>query len=121
MNSIQTDRPRRRGVNPVRVKTAPGDHMLFTIHALDKPGARPARLAAYDAHRAYLNETDGKTVKIVIGGPLVEDDGETAKGSFFLVDVPDRAAAESFSKGDPFHKAGVWESVRIVAFLKRRG
>jgi uncharacterized protein YciI len=95
--------------------------MLFTIHALDKAGALPVRLATYDAHRAYLNEADGKPVKIVMSGPLVEDDGETAKGSFFLVDATDRAAVESFNKADPFHKAGIWDNVRIVAFLRRRG
>jgi uncharacterized protein len=120
MNLIQTDRSKRRGVNPAP-KAGAGDTMLFTIHALDKPGALPTRLAAYDAHRAYLNESDGKAVKIVMSGPLVQDDNATAKGSFFLVEAPDRAAAEAFNKGDPFHKAGIWESVRIVAFLRKRG
>jgi uncharacterized protein len=95
--------------------------MLFTIHALDKPGMLATRLAAYDAHRAYLNSMDGGAVKIVMSGPLVEDDGVTAKGSFFLVEAPDRAAAEAFNRADPFHAAGIWESVRIVAFLKKRG
>ncbi len=95
--------------------------MLFTIHALDKVGALATRLAAYDAHRAYLNDADGKTVTIVMSGPLVEDDGVTAKGSFFLVNAPDRAAAEAFNRADPFFAAGIWESVRIVAFLKKRG
>ncbi len=95
--------------------------MLFTVHALDKPGALPTRLAAYDAHRAYLNASAGGPVTIVMSGPLVEDDGETAKGSFFLLDAPDRAAAEAFNRADPFHAAGIWESVRIVAFLRKRG
>jgi uncharacterized protein len=95
--------------------------MLFTIHALDKPGALPARLAAYDAHRAYLNAQTDKPVTLVMSGPLVEDDGKTAKGSFFLVEAPDRAAAEAFNRADPFHAAGIWESVRIVAFLRKRG
>ena len=95
--------------------------MLFTIHALDKPGMLATRLAAYDAHRAYLNSLDGSTVKIVMSGPLVEDDGVTAKGSFFLVEAPDRSAAEAFNRADPFHAAGIWESVRVVAFLRKRG
>ena len=95
--------------------------MLFTVHALDKPGALPTRLATYDAHRAFLNASVGGPVTIVMSGPLVEDDGETAKGSFFLLDAPDRAAAEAFNRADPFHAAGIWESVRIVAFLRKRG
>jgi uncharacterized protein len=95
--------------------------MLFTIHALDKPGALPTRLSTYDAHRAYLNSVTGQPVTIVMSGPLVEDDNETAKGSFFLVEAPDRAAVEAFNRADPFHAAGIWESVRIVAFLRKRG
>jgi uncharacterized protein len=95
--------------------------MLFTIHALDKPGMLATRLATYDAHRAYLNSMDGGSVTSVMSGPLVEDDGVTAKGSFFLVEAPDRAAVEAFNRADPFHSAGVWESVRIVAFLRKRG
>jgi uncharacterized protein len=95
--------------------------MLFTIHALDKPGMLAIRLAAYDAHRTYLNSTDGGAVKIVMSGPLVEDDGVTAKGSFFLVETANRAAAEAFNRADPFHAADIWESVRIVAFLRKRG
>ena len=95
--------------------------MLFTIHALDKPGMLATRLTAYDAHRAYLNSTGGGAVTIVMSGPLVEDDGVTAKGSFFLVEAQDRAAAEAFNRADPFYAAGIWESVRIVAFLRKRG
>jgi uncharacterized protein YciI len=95
--------------------------MLYVIHALDQDGALPRRLAAYDAHRAYLSEADGKDVKIVMSGPLVAEDGETMKGSFLLVDAPDYASAEAFNRADPFHQAGIWREVTITAFLKRRG
>ncbi|MCZ0737702.1 YciI family protein [Phreatobacter sp. AB_2022a] len=97
--------------------------MLFTIHALDRPGALPTRLAHYDAHKAFLADTTRFGLAIVMSGPLVEDDGVTAKGSFFLVEAPDRAAVETFHRADPFHAAGIWqpESVRITAFLRRQG
>ena len=95
--------------------------MLFTIHALDKPGALPTRLAYYDAHKAFLSDTSRFDVRIVMSGPLVEDDGATAMGSFFLVEAADRAKIEAFHRADPFHAAGIWDSVRIVAFLRRQG
>ncbi len=95
--------------------------MLFTIHALDKPGALPTRLAHYDAHKAFLADTARYGVRIVMSGPLVEDDGVTAKGSFFLVEAADRATVEAFNEADPFHAAGIWSAVAIVAFLRRRG
>ena len=51
--------------------------MLFAIHALDRSGALPTRLANYDAHKAFLSDTSHFGVKIVMSGPLVADDGQT--------------------------------------------
>lgn len=95
--------------------------MLFVIHALDKPGALPTRLAHYDAHKAFLSDTSAFGVKIVMSGPLVADDGETMIGSLFLVEAESRAAAEAFNRADPFYTAGFWERVTITAFLRRQG
>jgi uncharacterized protein YciI len=95
--------------------------MLFAIHALDKPGALPTRLAHYDAHKAFLSDTSAYGVKIVMSGPLVADDGETMIGSLFLVEAENRAAVEAFNRADPFHAAGNWEKVTITAFLRRQG
>ncbi|WP_315721587.1 MULTISPECIES: YciI family protein [unclassified Bradyrhizobium] len=94
--------------------------MLFAIHALDKPGALPDRLANYDAHRAYL-ESDGLPVTIVMSGPLVSDDGATMIGSLFLVEAPGRAEAEAFNRNDPFAAAGIWEKVTVTGFFRRKG
>ncbi len=44
--------------------------MLFAIHALDRAGALPTRLANYDAHKAFLSDTSRFGVKIVMSGPL---------------------------------------------------
>ncbi len=95
--------------------------MLFIIHALDKPGALATRLAHYDAHKAFLADTSRFDVTIVMSGPLVEDDGTTAKGSLFLVEAPDRATVEAFHHADPFHAVGIWDQVSITAFIKRQG
>lgn len=95
--------------------------MLFAIHALDRAGALPTRLANYDAHKAFLSDTAGFGVKIVMSGPLVADDGETMIGSLFLIEAPDRAAVEAFNHADPFAAAGIWEKVTITGFLRRQG
>ncbi|MBV8394244.1 MAG: YciI family protein, partial [Alphaproteobacteria bacterium] len=39
-------------------------------------------------------------------------------GSLYIVNVPDRKAAEAFSKNDPFTSAGVFGSVTITAMRK---
>jgi uncharacterized protein len=95
--------------------------MLFAIHALDRPGALPTRLANYDAHKAFLSDTSRHGIKIVMSGPLVSDDGETMIGSLFLIDAPSRLEVEAFNRADPFAKAGIWERISIAGFLRRQG
>jgi uncharacterized protein YciI len=93
--------------------------MLFVIHALDAEGAR--REPFYAEHRAHQDNGAAFGVDVVMGGPLVADDGQTALGSLILVEAKDRAAAEAFSVADPFRRNGVWATVHVNAYLKRRG
>ena len=95
--------------------------MLFVIHAKDKPGALPTRLANYDAQRAFLSDTSPHGVRIVMSGPLVADDETTMIGSLFIVEASDRATVERFNQVDPFNLAGIWENVAITGFLRRQG
>jgi uncharacterized protein len=95
--------------------------MLFAIHAVDRAGALPTRLANYDAHKAFLSDTSRFGIKIVLSGPLVADDGQTMIGSLFLVEAPTRTEVESFHHADPFFVAGIWEKATITAFLRRQG
>jgi len=94
---------------------------LFAIHALDHAGALPTRLANYDAHKAFLADTSSFGVRIVMSGPLLSDDGSTMIGSLFLVEAANRVAVETFNRADPFHVAGVWQTVTITGFLRRQG
>ena len=95
--------------------------MLFSIHALDRSGALPTRLANYDAHKAFLSDTSRFGVKIVMSGPLVADDGQTMIGSLFLVEAPSRTEVEAFNRADPFAAAGIWDRVSITGFVRRQG
>ncbi|MEH2561524.1 YciI family protein [Bradyrhizobium sp. AZCC 2289] len=95
--------------------------MLFAIHALDRAGALPVRLANYDAHKAFLSDTSRFGVTIVMSGPLTSDDGQAMIGSLFLIEAPGRADVESFHRADPFAAAGIWDKISITAFLRRQG
>jgi len=95
--------------------------MLFAIHAVDREGALPTRLANYEAHKAFLVDTTRYGVAIVLSGPLVSDDGSTMIGSLFVIEAVDRVAAERFNAADPFRKADIWERVTITGFLRRQG
>jgi uncharacterized protein YciI len=87
---------------------------LYMIYCVDRPGAGDVRAAARDEHMAYLHSRD----EIVLAGAKLSDDGETAGGSTFIVNVVDRAAAQAFSDGDPFSKAGLFDSVTITRIRK---
>ena len=95
--------------------------MLFAIHAVDRAGALPTRLANYDAHKSFLSDTSRFGVKIVMSGPLVSDDGATMIGSLFLIEAPSRSEVETFNRADPFAAADIWEKVTITGFLRRQG
>jgi uncharacterized protein YciI len=89
--------------------------MLFIFVCTDKPGCQPLRLANRAAHLDYLQQFAGA---LFAAGPTLSDDGETMNGSVLILDFPDRAAAEAFAAGDPYAKAGLFESVIIRPWKK---
>jgi uncharacterized protein YciI len=95
--------------------------MLFVVHALDRKDGLQTRAKHYRDHRAHLDRAPAEGIKIVCAGTLVEDDGETPLGSLLVFDAADRAAVEAFCDVDPYHVGGVWETVRIHAYVSRRG
>lgn len=87
--------------------------MLIALIARDKPGALQTRLENRDAHVAYLK---ANTI-VSQAGPLLDDAGEMC-GSLIVLDVEDMAAAHAFVAGDPYGKAGLFESVELIAWNK---
>jgi uncharacterized protein YciI len=90
--------------------------MHFTVYCLDHPGMVQRRLDHYEAHKAYLQTAP---VKALISGPLLESDGETMIGSFFLYEADRFDVLRQFVDEDPFNKAGIWKTIEIRPFLKR--
>jgi uncharacterized protein YciI len=95
--------------------------MLFVVHATDKRDILPTRAKHYRDHRIHLDEADKHKVDVVTAGTLVADDGETPVGSIFVIDARDRAAVDAFTRSDPYHVNGVWGTVQIHGYNKKRG
>lgn len=89
--------------------------MAFMIYCLDKPDHGETRAANRSAHLAYL---DGFSKQLLIAGPLLSEDGNSMIGSLLLMDFGSRAEAESFASGDPYRKAGLFQSVTITPWRK---
>lgn len=93
--------------------------MFFVMHCLDKPGVEEIRASAMPAHRDYLGKG---TIKIVMSGPLVDDDDpDKVIGSLYVMEAQSRQQLEDFLNGDPLVKADIWQSKNIQAFNKRIG
>jgi len=89
---------------------------LITRANANKPGNAEAREAGLTKHREYLRSQ--KDI-LLLSGALRSDDGEESIGSFFIVNVENRAAAQAFVDGDPNTQAGHYIDIRITRI--RRG
>jgi uncharacterized protein YciI len=89
--------------------------MHFVLYCVDKTGHQQLRAATRAAHLEYLKGYSGQ---IIMAGPLLDDAGKEMIGSLFILDFPDRAAAEAFAAGDPYGKAGLFASVRLTPWRK---
>lgn len=86
--------------------------MLFAISCTDKPASLALRMETRPAHIEYLKQ---HAASFVLVGPVLDPEGKPC-GSLLVVDVADRAAAEAFAAGDPYAKAGLFETAVIRPF-----
>lgn len=89
--------------------------MLWLLYNEDRDDGAPVRAAYRDAHLAYLEE---HADIVVLGGALLADDDPQRLGSCFVVNLPDRAAVDRFSEAEPFRKAGLFKTTKIVRMRK---
>jgi len=88
--------------------------MHFVIACIDKPGQPELRQVNRPDHLDYLN---GHAGRIVAAGPTLGDDG-APNGSVLVMEFDDLAEAEAFAAGDPYAKAGVFDSVSVKPWKK---
>ena len=84
---------------------------LFVLSCIDRPGALAARMAARDAHLAYLRDSG----QLKLGGPYLDEGGQMT-GSLLIIEAADLQAARAFSAADPYVQADVFQSVDIRPF-----
>ncbi|MEM9193770.1 MAG: YciI family protein [Myxococcota bacterium] len=85
--------------------------MHYLVTNLDHPSKEALRLETRDEHLAYLRSQT--TVRLVLAGPLMSDDGTTMTGSHLVVEAESRAAVEAFCAADPYAKAGLFQESQI--------
>lgn len=89
--------------------------MLWAIYLIDKPNSAAIRAEHQKAHSAYLKIVDPVCF---FTGPLQSDDATQIVGSLWIISANTRAEAQAFVDGEPFNRAGVFESARIARVRK---
>lgn len=89
--------------------------MLYVIRCVDKPGHLQVRLDNRPAHVDYLKSFGDK---LFAAGPCLSEGSEEMCGSVVILELDSRTEAEAFCAGDPYAKAGLFESVSIDLWKK---
>jgi uncharacterized protein YciI len=89
--------------------------MQFVLYCLDKPGQAALRAEHRPAHLEYLKR---HAAKISAAGPMLTEDGSGMIGSLLIFEVPSRKDVEAFAAGDPYTRAGLFQSVTIAPWKR---
>ena len=87
---------------------------LFLINARDKANSSELRLATRQAHLEWAGDARHK---IAMAGPVLSDDGETMRGSTFVIEFDSLDEAKAWAAEDPYAKAGLFERTEIIPFI----
>jgi uncharacterized protein len=96
------------------------ERVQFVIHAVDRTDALPTRAKFYRAHRIHLDQAGDHGIGVMTAGTLVAPDGETPVGSLFILEAETGAAVDAFTASDPYHVNGVWQTVEVHHYNKKR-
>ncbi len=86
--------------------------MRFAVICRDKPGHLEVRMQNRAAHLAYIDTTG----IVEMAGPFLQE-GQMC-GSLLILQADDLEAAQEWAAGDPYGKAGLFESVTVIEWKK---
>ena len=89
--------------------------MPYLIETFDHDDAYERRLELREEHLRYLESIAGR---LLACGAKLADDGETADGGIYLVDVDSREEAAALIEADPFSRGGLFREVVIRRWRK---
>lgn len=89
---------------------------LFTIiKCMDKSGNKPKEMreALMMEHLSYI-----ETIldKVLVAGPIFDDDNKSIIGSLLVYKTDDKAQARSYLEADPYYTADIWGDISVNVF-----
>ena len=87
--------------------------MRVALICTDKPGALQTRMDNRAAHLEYISATG----VVEMAGPFLDAEGKMT-GSLLVLSVDSLKAAQDWTAGDPYAKAGLFAGVEIREWKK---
>ena len=87
--------------------------MLVALIAHDKANHLDVRTQNRAAHLEYIKSSG----KVAQAGPFLDEDGEMI-GSLIVLEVDSFSDAQNWAQNDPYAKASLFESVRLIRWNK---
>lgn len=87
--------------------------MRVALICIDKPAAQQTRSDNRAAHLAYIAATG----VVEMAGPFLNAEGQMT-GSLIVLSVPSLEDGQYWAKGDPYAKAGLFQTVTITEWKK---
>ena len=87
--------------------------MFFLMRCLHHPGQDAARDLHRPAHRAWVQSGGEGLASVLIGSALLDQSGASI-GNFGILEAESLQDAKAFAEGDPFHQAGIVQSVELT-------
>jgi uncharacterized protein YciI len=89
----------------------------FSAYCLDAPAAEQLRREHLAAHLAHVETVMDR---LLLAGPLKQPDGAVL-GSLIVIRAETEAEARALLESDPYHRAGIWQTIRIERFVPVAG
>ena len=87
--------------------------MYYAVWATDRIGALPDRARVREAHRVRLRNPGDHKVKVLFGGPTLDEDSASMNGSLLIVEADSIEAVRRFLVDDPYALANVYATVEV--------
>jgi hypothetical protein len=87
--------------------------MYFAVWATDKEGMLETRRRLREAHRARLRDPGAHPVRVLLGGPTLDDDAVNMNGTMLVVQAVHIDAVHRFIAEDAYVREGVYRSVEV--------
>lgn len=89
----------------------------FVVFATDRPGMDEWRERLRPAHREYLRRPQPHAVRVCLGGPTLDHEGQRMNGTLLVVQASSQGEVEAFLQDDPYIRNGLFAHLEVRPWL----